>query len=432
VLAHARILKLLAPRRWLWCLLVLVGLLVLEKASPQSYGTFALLRIHQGKTALLMVILPLISAYALEFSQRPSARSWLLLFAAMVSAVGMSSTAIWLAPLLLGLVLLASASRASAGPRRLGLGLCSSVHAVALGLWFARDTMHESAVQSGGAEGVKLISRLDEELTDSAALVERAAESVLGGGLFGFLALFAMLGAWTLAANTRIRRLFLLLPLGTLVLLLNPHTALEVARKLTGGPTFWRVLWLLPIPLLVAWFVVQVLGILRSRTRAHPALLAVVPLLLLGIIAFQGRWTGIHWRPFTLGLEQETLEHARRIAAQVEPGSNVLTPERIGVYLLQLPGHYHPLVSGRNWLILQSDELGAEEVDRRLRLIDLVMGLLQPYAKEQLLAAILDYDLRAVSFERRTINSGEVLDALRLSGFRELHVSDGYRTWVRP
>ena len=59
-------------------------------------------------------------------------------------------------------------------------------------------------------------------------------------------------GAWLFASDSLARRWLAVVPLGFAAIALNPLIAPLIARQVTGSVTYWRILWLLPVPTFLA------------------------------------------------------------------------------------------------------------------------------------------------------------------------------------
>ena len=106
--AYSGLLALLLPRRWVpLALLGLSGYFVWGICGTFSSNNHFLIRVWQGKALLLHLALPLITVLLLQFAQRPSLRLWLSLCASICCGLGFSSTALFLAPALVGCLSLA-------------------------------------------------------------------------------------------------------------------------------------------------------------------------------------------------------------------------------------------------------------------------------------------------------------------------------------
>lgn len=232
--AFARLFGALDERRALWGAGAVTALLVLDGSGHACFGNLAFVRMFQGKSAFLCVFAPLTAAYALLYMEAPSSRRWLLLAAALVSCVGMSSSALWAGPVLAALALAAGLRKDSWRTAFLGATAAAYPAALALAL---RASVHDAV--SGGvrlAEGMEgpLLSRT---AFYSVGTAPRQAAVALA------LAAAAAL-SWP-GAGARL----LLLQLAAFLALFNPWTAAWTALHLTSVPAYYRVFWILPLPL---------------------------------------------------------------------------------------------------------------------------------------------------------------------------------------
>ena len=77
-----------------------LGFLLMDAAGMRTFGSFWLARIWQGKVIFVAVLVPLLLALLLEHAERPSRRGVVLLVAAGVAAVGLTTTAMFVVPVL--------------------------------------------------------------------------------------------------------------------------------------------------------------------------------------------------------------------------------------------------------------------------------------------------------------------------------------------
>ncbi|MGI9592074.1 MAG: DUF6077 domain-containing protein, partial [Myxococcota bacterium] len=132
-LALARLLRLLSPRFWIQAVAAVIWVLLVSADTHRWYANFGLVRIWQGKAVLLMVLLPLVYAYATGFAREPSLRRFLLLAAAQVAAVGATSSALWLAPISALAAATCALPITRRGLARLALVALSSVYVLGAG-----------------------------------------------------------------------------------------------------------------------------------------------------------------------------------------------------------------------------------------------------------------------------------------------------------
>lgn len=430
VLAYARLARLLAPRAWPWLLIASLLALALLTSSPQSFGFFAFLRIHQGKGMFVSVFVPLILACALEFARAPDRARWLRLCAAQIAALGVSSTAIWAAPLLASIGVAAGTGLSRQRLRSLFVGVGASWYVLLVGVILAGVVLEETGTNLKGEEGISLVFFRTEPIRDGATLVRAAWQIVIGTGALGALALFAILGSWTLARTAEARRLLLGLPAVTLILFLNPYTAMWVAAKITVAPLFWRTLWLLPLPFLLATLLTGSIGRPRVRWARSATVLSLALFLALGVPTqtFPKR---LYWEPGRLKVNEMSYAHARALSESVPRGSRVLAAQDVATWVPTFHDHPFPLVSRENYLLIQKQRLGEVEFARRVALLELVTRGGQPSHLALLDQAISSDDLRGVTFAVRPLTRS-LGPRLAQQGFEPVLVDRAFETWVRP
>lgn len=119
-------------RRWLpaWPAMVglasVVVLFAVWGDGVCTYGSFAFVRIFQGKSIFIVVAVPLIVHAALEYLDRPSWLNWLVLMLQQCAAVGLTTTAQLMAPLASAFVLLAGLELSRERLRAVVTGLFAS------------------------------------------------------------------------------------------------------------------------------------------------------------------------------------------------------------------------------------------------------------------------------------------------------------------
>jgi hypothetical protein len=430
VLACVRLCRLLTPAHWLWSALAAVLCLVLIGETPQTYGHFSLVRIHQGKAVLLCVMVPLVITSALSFCRRPGWRSWILLAAAQVAGMGMSATALWLAPIVAFFALLAGLGSARRPWPTLALGATASAYLVIIALLFHASSVDELRAVYGAEQGIRLVTTSSEPIREGARLVGECWKVVLGGGPFAALSLYVVLSAAAFSRSVIGRRVALVFALGSLAFLLNPYLATWVARSVTGGATYWRVLWVLPIPVL--------LGVLLTTplaTRRRPALALGASALLTAAFLWwiPSDYTTARGGFRFLGLKvmPEAYETARRLQLEVPAGSNVLVCRTVALWVPTVPGHPYPLVSRETYLEPLRARLGDEEIDMRVKLYRLVSGQAVEDSAELLRRGIETFDLRGIVFGRLTDEAQAVHPFLEGEGFELRAVDAHYEIWVR-
>lgn len=428
--AFARLTRRILPRAWPWATGIWLAVLLFAGTASHGWSNFGLVRLHQGKALLLTLLAPLTIAYALEFAQRGGARSWLRLAAVQICAVGVSASGLWLAPAMSATALLAGVRSVgeAASRRRLAIGLAASAYVLVLALALRGATV--AAFENAPIQSPEL------DLS-SLKLATQAMRTVIGPGLPGAFALFAAFGAWAFAERAVARRLCAFSAAATL-LLWNPFAASFVAAHLTSAPTYWRILWLLPVPAMIA--VVLTAPIERGLPpKSAAAIVIAATILLFGAsVAFTPkalapsaanlvRVAAPGWK-----VPPSEFDAARAIAEASSPTDRVLAPKLVAPWVPTFSGHPTPLVVRIEYLPVLYAALGPEELARRMHLMRLVSGDRHSSRAEAMLrAVILEDGLAIVCLANAAKRWPNVTRILVETGFQKIHANADYEVWKR-
>jgi hypothetical protein len=332
-------------------------------STPWWYANLSVVRIFHGKSVYMSLFLPLAYAYGLRFGAQPTQRRWLLLFAVQIAAVGCSSSALWSVPIAAGLAVLSTVRWDRNLLKTLTLAGLASYYVVGVGLTLVGDMERVAAVVSDDkAPGVDL---------------EFAFDRVLGDGAVRIAALAAVLMAWAFRRRGPARRFAILIPLVVFVLVLNPYWSEQVSRYLTG-PSYWRAMWSLPVPILIALILTASLqldrGSLQRKTAAAAAVLAMFAFVALvpdfSALSRNNRVRFGEFGKIKAPFKWYTL--ASMLAHLAPPKSMVVAPQKAALWVHTF--HHHPFVTSSRELYVQriAAELGIEEADRRMFMSEVV------------------------------------------------------------
>jgi hypothetical protein len=430
-LAHARALRWLVPRDWLWATAALVFVLLAAGETHRWYGNFAFVRIWQGKGIYLFVFLPLIYAYAVEFARRPTPGAGLRLAAAQIAALGCSSSAFWGAPAAAWMALCCALRPTFRDLPRFAAGALTSLYVVGVG-WIAKGIM-----RSGGHTPSP--HRLVEAYPG--ARLEEALGVTLGTGRLLAAGVLAWLASWAFCRRGLGQRFAIVVPLAVGGILLNPWLGAWVVGNVTSS-SHWRVMWALPLPMLLAFVLISPLAIGRhGRPRALAAAASLA--LLAAFAAFVPAFGGLSpqnaaangldlrvGRP-DLKVDTDAWRWAQALNDAVPAGSTVIAPSDVGVWLPTLRRHVRPLEVRSQYLRDYREELG-DQVRIRHLLGEYVEGVAEDPEGAAVFRTSLDrFGVRAVLL-RRSPRTAEARAILREQGFR-LHLrAPDHEIWVRP
>jgi Family of unknown function (DUF6077) len=299
-------------RRWATpmagvALSVALVFLLYDARDHNTFGNLFIGRIWEGKVAFLAILVPLLFVFLADYVERPSHLRLLVLGAAGAAAVGLTSSALFLVPVLAAGSLAPFVLRA---PRRAVLGF-AAVTAYPLGALVVRAAL-------GGRRAA--------EDTPSDVVAGKLVHIVLGTGMLALVVVTAML------VGPIVVRRVVAAPMAAgvvaLVVLLYAPPLPRLVFEATGiGRVLWRLNWLVPAAVLVGVVATSVLAHARPRAlRVLPA----VGLIALLVAAGNAIWSSIpvaehpSWKlPFG------TVPAARRIVSAARPGDVVLAPRQL-------------------------------------------------------------------------------------------------------
>jgi hypothetical protein len=417
IIAWAQLLRLLAPTQWALTLIMLFLCVLMLGEEHRSYGNFAFVRMFQGKAILATIMVPCIVYFALEYSREGKVRNWLILFGAQIAAIGITSSGLFVAPAAAGLALLSTWSPNPRSTRHLVLGILASSYVfLAAGMLALVTHGGEGFISSSVMPPLKPL--LDQTLGPWSAV----------------LLLTTLLASWSFAEGRSQSRLLLAISLFFLLSVLNPYTYQFVADHLTGPLTYWRLLWALPLPFLLAIFLV---GLTQRAMRIRPTVFATGALVSLGasfVIFFLHSSSLRKANHVTLGapsLNIPTLNYsvAKELSSIIPEDRTVLAPEGVATWLPTFV--VHPKLLATRLMYLQ-DAFGPDESKRRVSLVQYLGGESRSAnSPSELREALVRYDLTAVIFLQSAPWGAEIKQVLSASGWHCISRHDPYEIWAR-
>lgn len=415
VLAWAYLLRRIVPARWPSVLLILFLCVLALGEAHRAYGNFAFVRIFQGKAILATGMVPVIAGSASLFARHGGLRRWLLLFAAQIAALGVSASALFVAPAAAALGLAGGWSANASSTRRFAAGMLASIYVFGAG-WAIASVTHggQALVSSSPMPAIPQI--LDDTW----------------GWWSTRLLLVALLAAWAFVRDPVRARYFSAGAFFLLLAVLNPYTVRVVADHFVGVYTYWRLTWALPLPLFLA---VLLHGLIQRALRMRPRLLAAGACVALAVFAVAFGWcfgTLRSANTVTLGLpgpKVSAVEYqvAARIAKDVPEQGVVLAPEQVSVWLPTFI--VHPELLGVRTLYL-GRAFSPQDAARRSLLMQYVAGLDRPPDSAAWFAdALRSYGLTAVVIVHSAPWRREMESVLERQRWRPLS-SGAYDVWI--
>ena len=373
-------------------------------------GNLFLTRIWQGKVILLCLLVPLLLVYALRYVAAPTRTHAAWLFAGGVAGVGLSTTGMFLVPLL---ALGAAAPLALRRPR-LALGGFAAMAAYPLAT--GAVTLLVDGHSADMFEARKLF-RFDPGWF---------GPLILRDGPIAVAAVFGVLAGALLLPRHAAR-----ITTGVLAVIVGVSFVpgvTELSYDLVGlGPTLWRVSWLTTIAALVGMLGAE-LGV---RRRRRPSLL---PALLIGaLVVWWGTpiWSGSMWVTVddpSWKRDPEEIAVAEQVIGALEPGEVVLAPQNLAVTITVTTTRVKTVAPRDYFMDYLRNEPGFQYVER-LRLWNFAAGRYVMMMDKPHVADALDaVDVAAVCLPSE---SEQRLDFLRDEGYRSSVYSTAYTCLVR-
>ncbi len=303
----------------------LVFLLVDGTTSYASPGNLFVTRLWQGKVILLCVVVPLLLTHALRYVERPTRRRLVPLALGGIAAVGLTTTAIFLTPL----VAVAGMAPLFLRDRRRALEGFAALATYALGAGVVTVLIGgRSADDFGG----RRLYRFD---------ASWIGHQVFLTGVLALVGVLAVLLGTRLVPHPAARVTTGLLALFTGLVLVPGATHASYA-VIGLGPTLWRVTWTLTVAALVGLAVVRAGAWLADRVHDTPGrrravpvtgALAVVLLVVTGAPIWSADTMTEVRAPFHWQRSYSTRSVVSRILQATQPGDKVLAPDALSITL---------------------------------------------------------------------------------------------------
>ncbi len=440
VFVIARLARLVAPGRWLATTAATVAILLVVGDTHAWYSNLAFVRLHQGKGIFLTVMVPLILAYGIEAVRHPSRKNWLRLAGVQVVAIGVTATALWLAPALAVTGVLLSIRPDRKGLRNIGIAVITTFYALtlAMGFWhtYYRPNSVLSRVFSGRSASVRTPGAVPEkvhrETIEANVRIAETVSKVVGDGRLRLAVFGLLLWGWWLSPETMVRRLNLVCTAVFAVVFLNPYLVPLVATSVTGEWTFWRVSWILPVPLLAGLALTS--PVVRLPGWRGPAAAAGLTALVLTFIPSArvfGSADGARIGAPSLKVPAE-YEVARALVELVPEGSMVVAPIEVAPWVATFHHPPYPVVVRLQYVHMVEAALGPKATNRRVKA---VLAVTKPHARGRplfnLFKLVDTSPVVGVVVASDSDPTSRLERGLQKRGFSREWSGPGYQIWIR-
>jgi len=223
-----------------------VGFLVLAGETARS-ASAGLMSLHQGKFILGLVVIPLAWRHALVWSRDGDPRAAALLIASGIAGVGLSSSSLFLLPVVIVIGTIAGLASAEMHPGRLGAALAALVYPIASGVHAVVADPQPALVAPASAAAERVSVFIAHVPAPSLSTPAGAWWSSIGHGATAALSATAMLTAWLVVRDRGGRLVLVLAPLALFGGLLLPPVYNLMAETWNARELLWRTTWILPV-----------------------------------------------------------------------------------------------------------------------------------------------------------------------------------------
>jgi uncharacterized protein DUF6077 len=396
-----------------------------------SFGNFSFARAWQGKVIFLFVVVPLLWRHAIAWARDDDRGALALLVAGNVAAVGLTSTALFVAPPITVLGVVAGLRRDRA-PIQLGGMLLALAYPLGAALFaLVVDPQPKVALLAAGAHFVAQVGQQPPVDYTTGLSPGEPWYVVIGTGAVATIAGIGVFCGW-LGVRERTARLALLLaPLGLLAGFLAPHVLHLLDAFSQGESVLWRAVWIVPVPALVG-LLPGAIAVEDRNGRIGRGAVAVVAALVL-VVAGAPIWAKrngsvVDWRP-QWDVAAADLRAASHLLSMSRPRDMVLAPESISA-AIAIQNVDVKTINPRLRYMSGRAAIRSFHRNERLLMSFSVQNGLDPASTGAFVASLKLLGVDTVC-TRPALDGTDVTNALQAAGFRSLGTDQQCHYWTR-
>lgn len=366
-ITNTQLLRILLPYKWhIGCAFLLLFWLTMAD-THEGFSNYGLVRIFQGKAILITAIIPLLITNTIRTYNASSLHNAGVLSATIVSAVGLSSSGLFLGPLIVAFVSLSLWISSFKGLVRASVPLlcCLVLLPIALVTWSSMQIL-EPILNSNIIYGKYLT-------------LDYALQKVFGSGAFYVVQLFVLISCWFFIKDAALKRFVLSFTLIFFIAVFNPYIYEFWARYITSPPVFFRLFFLYPLPVLLSCLIVSTL---YDADKFSGRLSKCFILFLVVIVfVFVPKFTTLSTAnrvsidaPYKLKVPPTTYAMAKLANELVEPRETILAPRGIAMWVPTFRHHSKLVAMKENYLKSMLPWIGEREFEKRIKLFRYVSG----------------------------------------------------------
>ena len=347
--------------------------------SNYSSGTFLLTRIWQGKSILLHIGLPYFLAILIRWIKSEFKLRYVIQVAIiLIFTIGLNPIAIFLPTFLIAAV----------------MGICLIQHfekynqILLMALSVLPIGFYALAIRAGMQTSVLNQYPLEE------FSLRLTLERFIGTGVVFYL-LYLVGIAFAIRRMDSIGKIaFVFVPAILILSIWNPIFVNLIAKYITSYPTYWRLYWLFPLGIGIAY-----LAVLLFRSNRMIGSIFSIVLLFCGLISSSYVWQSLSLPENLEKLPRQHLQIAE-IIDTLKPNAMVIAPDDVAVTLRQVSSHLRLFWSRQNYMQEFLDD-GKKENPYRKRLeIQAMYSFNQDLTSDEILAALKQYKIDLVIIPR--------------------------------
>ena len=347
--------------------------------STHSFGSRILSRIWQGKTLYLVIILPMVVTYILNFFETSKKNLTILTLICSVATIGLNPTGMYI----IGFEILFLMIAICIYKKDFRLFLCiipSAIYILIFALLIFFRTS-QFGMQIDAASHITYLQIID---------IQREFYAKRS---FIYLILYIASCIFILKKGT-INQKFLLVftPILILIFILNPITGKFVAEKITKTATFWRVYWLVPFQSGIGCCIALLIDYIKDKKLKLLIIASSIFLIILG-----GEWLidSSHGFMKATNLEklpEESIEFGK-IISKDENNNRVIAKKGINTKLRQKYSNIFVLYNRYQYMLdLIKYRGNDEDAEKRIILQEIIDGNTTDYTNLE--ALLNEYNIK--------------------------------------
>ena len=404
--------------------IAILAYLCLDGSSHRIYGNFAFVRIWQGKSIVMSILIPLFTVYSIEFFKSPNVRKWANLAMLSTLCSSLTSSSVFLVPALslcLGSAYLASGvDNLKYKVQHIFLYFSSLFYLIAVGLFlfFATNGTKFSTTYGSGLQDFK----------GHFMLMFTSWYS------YSFLVVILSSLVAVIFIKSEARRFLLGWITASILFFLNPVICPIVMKNLTTTQVYWRLFYILPFPLVIGISAAIFWQIKKPRFAFAVLFLSSIFALIFLIPDAKQTLKNIPFGFSMYKLPPDDLDDAENILKKAEPGS-MFAPQRYSRLIPLLSSKYPQVrIRGLGHIIGSQVSLyGFNEGFSRKKATRVLEGVENNITEQeyQSFLDIIELDLQTVVLHNSRSNNIKLKKLLNENGYEIREQTDRYILYSR-